>query len=58
MDQFNEIHGDKPDEPPREWNIQHPEVHFKSCTSAPNTTPVVSDIMGRINHHAVHNGGV
>ena len=30
MNQFNALHGDKPKEPPREWNSQPPAAHFKS----------------------------
>ena len=58
MNQFNAIHGDKPKEPPRKWNSQPPEVHFKSSSSPPRTNPVVSDITGKLNHHAIDNGDI
>ena len=41
MNQFNELHGDETKEPPREWNSQPPESHFKSRTSPSRTNPVV-----------------
>ena len=51
-------HGGEPTEPPREWNSQSPESYFKSKTSPPKNSPVVSDIMGRLNHQATDNGDV
>ena len=56
MNKFNELHGNQTDEPPREWNIQPTAVQLKYCTSTPNNRPVVLDLMGRLNHHAVDNG--
>ena len=41
MNQFSAIHGDKPKEPPREWNIQPLASHFKSRSSPSRTNPVV-----------------
>ena len=58
MNQFNALHGDEKTETPKEWNIQPASDHFKSRTSPPKTRPVVSSIMGRLNHHAVDNGDV
>ena len=58
MNQFNVLHGEEPNEPPREWNIQPPEASFKSSTSTPKTSPLVSAIMGRLNHHAIDKGNV
>ena len=58
MDQFNTLHVEEPNEPTRECNIQPPAYHFKSTTSPPKTSPVVSDIMGRLNHNAIDNGDV
>ena len=58
MNQFNALHGDEPNEPPREWNIQPPVDHFKSRTSTSKTNPVISAIMGRLNHHAIGNSEV
>ena len=58
MNQFNAPHGDEPKEPPRECNSQPLEAHFKSRTSPSKTNPVVSDIMGIINHRAIDNGDV
>ena len=58
MNQSNALHSGEPTDPPREWNIQHPAAHFKSRTSPPKTIPVVSAIMGRLNHHTIDNGDV
>ena len=55
MNQFNALHGDEPKEPPREWNIQPMAAHFKSRSSPSRTNPVVSAIMGKLNHHAIDN---
>ena len=56
MNKLNALHGDEPSKPPIEWNNQPTEVHIKSRTSLPNTSPVVSDIIGRLDNHAVDNG--
>ena len=56
MNQFNALNDDGPTETPREWKIQHPAAHLKSKTSTPKTSPVVSAIMGRLNHHTIANG--
>ena len=58
MNQFIELHGAEPKEPPREWNIQPPASHFKSRSSSSRTNPVISAIMGEFNHHAIDNGYV
>ena len=58
MNQFNDVHGKEPNELPREWNIKPPESHLKYRTSRPNTSSVVSAIMGRLNHHAIDNSDV
>ena len=58
MNQFNALHGDEPTDPPRECNSQPPENHFRSRTSPPKTSPVVSAITGILNHHCINNGGV
>ena len=58
MNQFNALHGDEPTEPPREWNCQPPAAHFKSRTSPTKTSPLVSAIMGRLNHNTVDNDDV
>ena len=58
MNQFNALHGDEKNNPPSEWNSQPPADHFKSRTSPSKTNPVVSAIMGRLNHHAINNGDV
>ena len=55
MNQFNALLSDKQDEPPREWNSQSPEDHFKSSTSPPKTSPVVSSIMERLNNDSIDN---
>ena len=58
MNQFNALHGDEPKEPPRECNSQPPGAHFKSKSSPSRTNPVVSYIMGKLNHHAIDNGDI
>ena len=58
INQFNSLHGDEPNEPPREWNIQAPAAYFKSRTSPSKTNPTVSAIMGRLNHHDIDNSDV
>ena len=58
MNQFNAFHCDKLTEPPIKWNSQPPLNHFKSSTSPLNNIPVVSSIMGRLNHLAIDNGDV
>ena len=58
MNQFNALHGDEPNEPPIECNIQPPAAQFKSINSPSKTNPVISAIMGRLNHHAIDNGDV
>ena len=58
MNQFNTRHGEEPNEPPGEWSSQPPAAHFKSRTSSSNTSPLVSTIMGSLNHHSIGNGDV
>ena len=58
MNQFNFLHVYEPPDPPREYNSQPPEIHLKSSTSPPKTSPVISDIMGIIHHHAIDNSDV
>ena len=58
MNQFNAINGEDSTNPPIECNIQPPELHFKPFTCPPKTSPVISAIMGVLNHHAVDNGDV
>ena len=58
MNQSNALCGDAPKEPPREWNSQPPEAHFKSRTSTSRTNPLISTIMGELNHHSIDNGDV
>ena len=58
MNQFNALHFEEPDEPTIQWNSQPPAAHFKSRTSPTKTIPTVSDITGRLNHHATDNGDV
>ena len=55
MNQYNTFRGDEATEPPREWNIQPAEAHLISSTSPPKTSPVVSDIIGIPNNHAIAN---
>ena len=58
MDHVSPLHSDEPTDPTREWNSQPTEAHFKSSTSPPKTIPVVSAIMGRLNHHSIDNSDV
>ena len=58
MNKFNDIHGEEPTDPPREWNIQPSSDQFKSKTSTPKTSIVVSAIIGIFNHHFIDNGDV
>ena len=58
MNQFNALHGDKPKEPPRECNSQLPSSPFKYRSSPSRTYPVVSAIMGKLDHHAIDNGDI
>ena len=58
MNQLNALHGDETNEPPIEWSIKPTEAHFKSTRSPSTTSPVISAIMGRLNHHAIDNGDV
>ena len=44
--------------PPIEWNSQPPAACFKSRSSPSRTNPVVSAIMGKLNHHAIDNGDI
>ena len=56
--QFNSLHGDEPKEPPRYFNSQPPADYFESRISPSRTNPIISAIMGKINHHAIDNGDV
>ena len=58
INQFNALHGDEPIDSPIEWNSQPPAANVKYRTSPPKTSPVVSVIMGRLNHHAIDNSDV
>ena len=58
MNQFNALNGDEPKEPPRECNSQPPAAHFKSRSSTSRTNPVVSAIIGKLNHNAIKNGDI
>ena len=58
MNQFNVLNGDEPKDSPREWNSRPPAAQFKSRYSPSRTNPVVSAIMGKLNHHAMDNGDI
>ena len=58
MNHLNALYSEETNEPPRECNIQPPAAHFIFRSSLPNTSPVVSAIMGRLNHYAAGNGDV
>ena len=55
MNKFDAIHGDKPKEPANEQNRHPTTAHFKYRTSTSRTNPVISAIMGKLNHHAINN---
>ena len=58
MNQCNTLHGEEQNETPREWNSQPTADQFKSRTSPPNTSPVVSNMMEILNHHAIDDDDV
>ena len=58
MNKFNALYGDKTTDPPRDCNSQPSVAPFKSSTSHPKTSPVISSIMGRLNNNTIDNGGV
>ena len=58
MNQLNAVHGDEPNYQKKKWNSQPPAAHFKFSTFPPKTSPVVSDIMGILNHNYIDNGDV
>ena len=45
MNQFNTLHGYKPKAPPKEWNSQPPEAHFKSRSSLSRNNPIIAAII-------------
>ena len=53
MNQFNAFHSDRKTDPPREWDSQPPEAHFKYGNSPTKTSHVVSSIMERLNNHDI-----
>ena len=55
MNKLDSFHGKKPTDTTREWNSQPQKDHFKFRSSPPKTSPVVSDITGKFNHHAIDN---
>ena len=58
MNQFNALCGYESTDPTIECNIQPPAVHFKSRTSTPIISPLVSAIMELLNNNAIDNGDV
>ena len=58
MNNFKAPHWEEPNEPPIYCNSKPPSSHFKYRTYTPKTSPVVSDITGILNHHAIDNGDV
>ena len=62
--QFNAVHGNTQHEPPKEWTRTSPADRLKSPTSTTRSStdkrhsPVVSDIIGKLNHYAVDNGDI
>ena len=55
INQFNALHADEPTEQPREFSSQPLVDHSKQRTYPPKTIPMVSGIVGRLNHHVVDN---
>ena len=55
---YNTVHGDKPNDPPKEWTINSPAVHLNYQTSTPRTSndkihiTVVSGLIGKMNHNS------
>ena len=58
INQFNVLHCEEPNEPPRYCNSQPPADNLKYSTSPPKTILVVSAVMGRLNHCAIDYGDV
>ena len=58
MNQFRALCSEEPNEPPREFNIQPTSDQLKPRTYPTETSNVVSDIMGILNHHDIDNGDV
>ena len=58
MNILNTLHGNEPTEKPIDLKNQPPSDHLEPRTSPPKTNPVVSDIMGILNHHTIDNGYV
>ena len=55
MNQFNTLYSNESNDPLLECNSQPPEYHFKSRDSPSKTSPVVSAVLGVINHHTIDN---
>ena len=58
MNKFNAVHGNKPTDPRREWNIQPSACHFKYGIFPPKASPVVLFIIGWHTSHAIDNDDV
>ena len=58
INQLNTLSGYEPTDTPRECNSQPPESYFKPRTSPTKTSPVVSIIIGILNHHDIDNDDV
>ena len=58
ISKFNALHGYYLAESPTDGNKQSQQVHFKYQTPSTKTSPVVSDITGRLKHHTVYNGDI
>ena len=58
INQFNDLHGEEPNDPPRDCNRQPTAYHLKLSISPTKNSPVVSSIMGRLNHNVIDNGDV
>ena len=62
--QFNEVHGNTQHEPTKEWTRTSPAAQLKSPNSTTRSStdkinsPIVSDIIGKLNHYAVDNGDI
>ena len=58
MNEFNDLCGDEPTDPPRECNSQLPAAQYYYRISPPKISTLVSAITGRLNNCAIDNGDV
>ena len=56
INKLNALHDEEPNDTQRESNIKHPADNLEYRISPPKTSHVVSDIIERLNYHAIDNG--